>query len=115
MDGISIIGRDESILEKVIRRWRQISTPKEYGEASELVGIAIIYDKQQGNSFLNQASAIRRALKKFNMSNCKPISNSMDKSVVALLRSDSLPITYVSYRLAIVSLCCFAACSRPYT
>lgn len=113
VDDILIVGSNDDIVKNVIGRVCQEFTLEEFGTASEFIRIALIHDKQRGTIFLNQASAIRRALKKFNMSDCRPISSPTDKSVRALLKSESLPITDVLYRRDIESNLYFATCTRP--
>lgn len=113
VDDLLIIGFDNTAVDFVKSHLRSAFLLKDLGRAPEFVGIALVYDEQRGTLCFNQTSAIRRALKKFNMSNSKPISSPMEKSVVAHLRSDSEPAVNVPYREAIGSLLYIATCTRP--
>ena len=86
---------------------------KDLGIASEFVGIAILYDEKSRRLKLSQTAAVKRAITKFGMDLCKPVSTPMERDVVDLLRSTSAPAINVPYREAIGSLLYFSTCTRP--
>lgn len=58
-----IVGHDRHLLEKIIGLLWQRFALKEFGEASEFVGIDLVYDKRKETLSLSQMDAIQHTLK----------------------------------------------------
>lgn len=98
VDVLLDISRSEQIIRNVILTLGEhFILYKDHESACELVGVAIINNPADGIRTLSQYKAIKRTLKKFNMSACKAISSQMERNVIALLRSKSAPVVDKPY------------------
>lgn len=80
VDDLLVILSDKTMVEISNKYLKKAFVLEDLGRASEFVGIALIYDENQGKLSLNQPCGICWALKKFNMSDCKPVASPMEKT-----------------------------------
>jgi len=96
---------ERSYLNKVRQRLDDEFDLQDLGEPSFILGIHIVQDKVTGAITLHQERYVREMLEKFNMSNCNPVRNPADPSVVLCTEDDSeLLAKDVPYREAVGAL-----------
>ncbi|CAN1807780.1 Retrovirus-related Pol polyprotein from transposon TNT 1-94 [Linum perenne] len=119
VDDMLVAGSD---LDEIRRLKKQLSNEfdmKDLGAAKQILGMRINRDKQKGVLQLSQAEYIRRVLKRFNISDAKPVSTPLASHF--RLSKDQSPkdaeeeeyMAKVPYASAVGSLMYAMVCTRP--
>jgi hypothetical protein len=119
VDDMLVAGPDMDEIKKLKKQLSREFDMKDLGAAKQILGMRINRDKQKGTLQLSQEEYIDRILKRFNMSNAKPVSTPLASHF--RLSKDQSPKTEeekdfmakVPYASAIGSLMYAMVCTRP--
>jgi hypothetical protein len=119
VDDMLVAGPDMDEIKKLKKQLSREFDMKDLGAAKQILGMRINRDKQKGTLQLSQEEYIDRILKRFSMSNAKPVSTPLASHF--RLSKDQSPKTEeekdfmakVPYASAIGSLMYAMVCTRP--
>jgi hypothetical protein len=119
VDDMLVAGPDMDEIQMLKKQLSREFDMKDLGAAKQILGMRINRDKQKGTLQLSQEEYIDRILKRFNMSNAKPVSTPLASHF--RLSKDQSPKTEeekdfmakVPYASAIGSLMYAMVCTRP--
>jgi hypothetical protein len=119
VDDMLVAGSNMDEIKKLKKQLSREFDMKDLGSAKQILGMRINRDKQKGTLQLSQEEYIDRILKRFNMSNAKPVSTPLASHF--RLSKDQSPKTEeekdfmakVPYASAIGSLMYAMVCTRP--
>lgn len=113
VDDILIITKCSEALEQIKSQLKKEFPMKDLDEPTEFLGITINYSRKDGTLVLHQKDKIEAILKRFNMTNAKPISTPLHKSTSKQIEQLTPSSINVPYREAIGCLMYVAMCTRP--
>ena len=119
VDDLTIAATGRPLMNYIKAELKQRFKMRDLGPVHYILGIQVHRDRPNRHIYLSQAKHIDDVLKKLNMSNCRPVSTPLDKSVT--LSKDDCPDTpeeiadmsSVPYLSAVGSLMYLAIGTRP--
>ena len=119
VDDMLIAAKDIDVIVKIKAQLNSEFEMKDLGPAKKILGMEISRDRKAGVLYLSQKGYINKVLKRFNMSNAKPVSTPLAshfKLSSALCPQSEEDISYmveVPYSSVVGSLMYAMACTRP--
>ena len=110
VDDMLIFGTDQLYIDKTKMLLSSKFSMKDSGEADVILGIRII--RENNGLIMTQSHYVEKILKRFNYSDCSPVSTPMDPGV-KLMSNTGKAISQLEYSQAIGSLMYAMTSTRP--
>jgi transposase InsO family protein len=119
VDDMFVLSNDQELKNATKQMLRRNFRMKDLGEAKNFLGMRITRDRRQGKLRLDQETYIRDILKRFNMSDCKPVATPLDvnqkltKEMEPKSKEEINEMRNIPYREAVGSLMYVCQGTRP--